>query len=174
MNDKEKSLTAERARSLFSYDPCTGTFLWKSTGRGRINFPNVGTTNVSGYLFAIVDGKRHSLHRLAWLITFGKWPPSHIDHKNGNRKDNRLANLRLASFSVNAQNIFRPNKNNRSGLRGVSQRKNGRFNARIHVPGVGVKSLGFFDSAQKAHRAYLVAKRKIHPHSIPENSSCLS
>ena len=44
----------------------------------------------------------------------------HIDHINGNKLDNRRENLRVVSASVNQANRKRLNKNNTSGMRGVS------------------------------------------------------
>jgi hypothetical protein len=44
----------------------------------------------------------------------------HIDHINGIKLDNRRENLRVVSASVNQANRKRLNRNNRSGMRGVS------------------------------------------------------
>jgi hypothetical protein len=54
----------------------------------------------------------------------GPIPPGHhIDHINGNKLDNRRENLRVVSASVNQANRKRLNKNNSSGMRGVSLTK---------------------------------------------------
>jgi len=51
----------------------------------------------------------------------GKIPDGHhIDHINGNKLDNRRENLRVVSASVNQANRKRLNKNNTSGMRGVT------------------------------------------------------
>lgn len=71
-----------------------------------------------------------------------------VDHVNGDGLDNRRANLRPATSSQNAANARR-RKDNSSGFKGVSQRPNGRWMARIRM-----KSLGTFPTAELAARAY--------------------
>lgn len=71
-----------------------------------------------------------------------------VDHKNNDTLDNRRSNLRIASYSQNAQNRVA-----KSGLKGVSREPSGRYRARIEIAGKGV-SLGTFDTAEDAARAY--------------------
>ncbi|EHB7575351.1 HNH endonuclease, partial [Escherichia coli] len=33
------------------------------------------------------------VHRIAWLMVYNDWPTDVIDHINGDRSDNRIANL---------------------------------------------------------------------------------
>ena len=32
---------------------------------------------------------------LLWLVVHGEWPPAELSRVNGDRRDNRLANLRV-------------------------------------------------------------------------------
>ena len=41
-----------------------------------------------------IDNRRHLLHRLAWLWMTGALPRWNVEHINGDRSDNRWANLR--------------------------------------------------------------------------------
>lgn len=90
----------------------------------------------------------------------GHWPTYQIDHINGDRSDNRLANLRDVSATVNAQNQRKAYANNRAGLLGA-HRAGKRYVARIRMPQARI-FLGGFASAEEAHAAYVAAKRLLH------------
>ena len=82
-------------------------------------------------------------------------PGTIVDHINGDRLDNRRANLRLVTPSQNnANGRDRPR---RSGYRGVyPHRPTGRWIAQISVSG-RVRHLGIFDDPLEAARAYDLA-----------------
>jgi hypothetical protein len=85
-----------------------------------------------------------------------------IDHINGNKLDNRWSNLRIVERVTNGQNRRRANKNNAAGLLGAHKRRGSTgWTSSITTPD-GVRFLGFFDSAIKAHEAYVSAKRQLH------------
>jgi hypothetical protein len=89
----------------------------------------------------------------------GVWPPAQIDHVNRGTANNAIAELRLATHSQNQRNKTNQ-KNNTSGYKGVSFRKDmGRYDARIKVNGKSIH-LGFFDDPRLAHAAYVAAARK--------------
>lgn len=103
-----------------------------------------------GYIKAICRGKTLLLHRLIMNVV-----DSHIqiDHINGNQKDNRRTNLRLATASQNGMNR-KVNKNNKLGLKGVSYyKKLGKYRAQINVEGHNIH-LGWFDNPYEAFEAY--------------------
>ena len=72
----------------------------------------------TGYRMIGVDNKVYSAHRLMWLHVYGDWPKGQIDHINGDRLDNRPANLRDVSATENQRNKCLA-KNNKSGIPGV-------------------------------------------------------
>ena len=101
-------------------------------------------------------------YRLAWLYVHGKLPDGDIDHINGKPSDDRIKNLRDVSRSVNLQNQRAARSNNSSGLLGVFfQKTMNKWTSKIQLDWK-TKSLGYFDTAEEAHAAYLKAKRELH------------
>jgi hypothetical protein len=154
------NLTAEEVRSLFHYDPDTGVFTRK-VNRHRFKSGEVaGTKSDEGYINIKVQKSTYKAHRLAWLYVYGAFPDLQIDHINGIRSDNRIANLREVTHSGNTQNQRTYQRSNKSGFLGVSP-NNRRWKATISVHGE-YKYLGTFDTPELAHQAYLDAKRSLH------------
>ena len=120
-----------------------------------------GCLRNDGYTTIKIDGRIHRAHRLAWLHVHGEWPNDQLDHINGSRSDNRLANLRAASHSENQHNQRKPRSDNKSGFLGVFPYR-GKFRAMIRIDGKQ-RSLGDFSTPEAAHEAYLKAKRALHP-----------
>lgn len=78
---------------------------------------------------------------------------SRPDHKDGNGLNNQRGNLRAATPSQQAANRQRFS-NNSSGFKGVYWRnRHKKWEAQIRKNGV-LKSLGYFDVAEKAAHAY--------------------
>lgn len=157
---------AEELRALLDYDPETGVFVWRPQPKRKFGKQPAsgvaGKLTVQGYLCVHVYRKSYPAHRLAWLHYYGEWPKQSIDHINGQRDDNRIANLRDVAAKVNNENRHRPRKDSRSGILGVNAYPNGRFTASIKYGGKQ-HHLGTFGTASEAQAAYLVAKAKHHP-----------
>jgi len=145
------------------YCPNTGAFY-------RLSNPSIEIKNISqqGYINFKYKGKKYLAHRIAWFIHTGKWPKNEIDHINGNRSDNRIANLRDVDRRTNVHNQRNPQKGNKSGFLGVfwnKQRNNWVAKICSHKK---TKFLGGYATAYEAHLAYLDAKKIYHP-SAPVN-----
>jgi hypothetical protein len=101
-----------------------------------------------------IDGQVYKAHRLAWVYVHGIEPKRHLDHINGVRDDNRIANLREATVSQNAMN-----------KKAVNRLKGAHWNGTVKKwQSVVVKSgrqiwLGYFASAEAAHAAYCSAAK---------------
>lgn len=159
----KQELTAARLRELLHYDPETGVFTW------RVNTSNVkagaiaNSVHTNGYIRFGVDGAKRYAHRLAWLYVHGEMPAHQIDHINGNRRDNRITNLRDVTRGVNMENQRRARSNNMSsGLLGVSWNKAAcKWSASIMVARRNLY-LGLYSEKGDAYAAYLKAKREMH------------
>lgn len=155
----KRELTVDLLRSLLDYNRDDGTFIWKWNGSIAS-----GSVKKTGYRYLSIDGGEYLAHRLAWLHVHGSWPKHYIDHIDGNPANNAIANLRDVTQAVNTQNRRSAGTNSTTGMLGVSYYGGGRkkpYAARIQLNGV-VRSLGYFATAEEAHQAYLVGKRKIH------------
>lgn len=154
-------ITLARAKEAFNYNPATGVFTWKIS-RGRVKIGDVAGTNGShGYRIIGIDGAYYFAHRLAWFFTHGYWPVE-VDHKNGEPADNRISNLRDSTRQLNLHNQRRPQKRNKCGLLGVSySKRRKKWRAQIAIDGRG-RDIGYYDTPEEAHAAYVAEKRKIH------------
>jgi len=84
-----------------------------------------------------------------------------VDHIDGNGLNNRRGNLRLATPSQNSCNKG-VTKSNTSGYKGVFWEKGrGKWRALIRL-NYKLKHLGFFDTPEKAYKAYCEASDKLH------------
>lgn len=157
----------ERAMSLVAYEPETGLFRWKvrRNSHGRAVNPGdvAGTINKDGYVVINFSGKLWRGQRLAHLFMTGDVPPKGIDmdHINGNRADNRWANLRTVTRSQNNYNMG-ISKRNVSGVKGVSWvAKREKWLARLKVEGK-IIHLGEFKDKQLAIAARKAGEDKYH------------
>lgn len=152
-------ITQARLKELLHYDPHTGLLTWAAGPRlGK----GAGCRQKVGYLVVRLDGVLHYAHRLAYLYVTGETPHL-IDHVNGDRSDNRAANLRAATSEINNQNRRLPTARTKYDLPlGVSYDKRRlRYVAQIRISGKNT-SLGQFACPEDAHQAYLKAKRELH------------
>ena len=152
-------VTAERIRELAFYDAESGKLIRKIRRGGRGgNGSAMGHAAGNGYLYAGIDYGYYTVHRLIWLYVTGEWPTEMIDHINGNKIDNRISNLRLATRSLNAANSkARSSKKKKKGVYYDCRRD--KFYAHISYEGRKMH-IGAFDDANSAHEAYMRAASK--------------
>ena len=150
--------SAEKIRSLLDYDQKTGSFVWKARP-GSSSFKKsmvgkaAGSAHSSGYLAISLHGKKYLAHHLAWVHFYGSWPPAYIDHINLNKRDNRIANLRLATPGQNSANasLRCDNTSGYLGVRFEPRRK--KWIAVLHHEGK-TRQLGSFATPEMAAAAY--------------------
>lgn len=157
-------MTHEELIEAVLYCKETGIFTRRKAAGNTLAGSTIGCIDKKGYLKALVLGSYVKLHRLAWFYTHGTWPSEQVDHINGVKTDNRIANLRVCDTSTNCLNQQGPRTNNKIGYQGVHQiKKTGRFRACCNLQGVK-HHLGVFATVEEAHLAYSTFKA---PH-LPE------
>lgn len=147
----------DELRANFRYEPETGRFYRKTdhvAGNGAV-CARAGDEVRAGngsYRRLHIGKLKVYAHRAAWAMVYGEWP-KYVDHINGDKLDNRLANLRACSMRQNSGNS-RLSSTNKSGYKGVCWH---RAMKKWHAQIKGRGSLGFFDTPQEAHEAYKAA-----------------
>jgi hypothetical protein len=138
------------------YDPETGDLWFKSPRRGKDISKPIRNKHSNGYYALRTRGINFYAHRLAWFLYYGNWPVGQIDHINGDRADNRIANLRDVSASINQRNRLNIKKD--SGVRFRKDRK--RWQAYISVDNKFV-SLGHFGCKTAALVKRALSEKKL-------------
>lgn len=172
--------TPEQLRELLRYEPDTGKLFWRErppkmfeggaypperTAK-RWNTRYAGAEAMTalkdgGYRTGRVMGRQYLSHRICWVLHYGSWPTSGVDHINGVTGDNRIVNLRDETQSENMRNTKR-RSNNKSGVKGVFWvERDGKWEAQICIDGKK-RSLGKYFDIEDAANAYREAAKRIH------------
>ena len=164
-------LTKDQVQSLLTYSPDTGQLTWR-VDRGRTAKAGqvAGCSDKQGYVCLKINSKTYKAHRIAWLLVYGRWPDSQLDHINGSPSDNRIANLREVNPRQNAENR-RVTHTDTAHLKGVNyMRKIRKWASSIQSAGVSYY-LGVFSTPEEAHAAYRAAALILHTHSNLANKN---
>jgi hypothetical protein len=163
MKSDFRNIDADFFRRHFDYDESSGIFR-RRTFRGKqlSDTRNTGTFDARGYITLSIEGQNFLAHRVAWAIKNGDISSTiDIDHINGNKSDNRLKNLRIASRSENSCN--KPiSKQTSSGVKGVCWHKlAGKWYAQLKIKGAYVYRKSF-DRLEDAERAIKEKRTEFH------------
>ncbi len=156
----------DKCLEKLSYDQETGIFTWNYDGTRGVKAGDVaGYKMQNGYIMLSVGGRKIIAHKVAWLFVYGEFPEGNLDHINRNKADNRISNLRNATYEQNAQNREK-NCKNTSGYKGVTwHKRDQRWQAAITIKRK-VIHLGYYQDPQDAYSAYIEASKKYQSHSI--------
>ena len=121
------------------------------TRRKGIHF---GSMSANRYLEVWTKAGPRRVHRLVARAFLGESNET-VNHKNGIKEDNRLANLEYCPRDTNSQEAAL-----RRNAVGCYQTKNGRWQARIQVGGRSY-GLGTFATEEEARKAYREARENV-------------
>ena len=141
-----KKSTYLKLAEMMTYDEDTGFLQWKVGHGGKHEGKRAGYISDKKYGYRKVESKgtRYFCHIIAWIISTGKYPLTHLDHINGNPDDNSLSNLRDVPANLNQRNA--PRKKTKAHIPYVGVR---RVHNKWSVDCCGVK-LGSFDCLGQA------------------------
>ncbi len=138
-------LTHARLLELVSYSALTGAFSWRTQPEG------CSGPYQDRYHRIRLDRELYLSHRVAWFYHYGEWPKGHLDHKDRNKLNNAIDNLRIVNRAMQRANST---KASTSGLKGVT------IIAQITIDGKHVH-LGSFPTPEAAHEAYCKKAKEV-------------
>ena len=119
----------------------------------------IGAPNEEGYIrIRGSNGKEYRAHRIIWSLHNGEIPKGMlIDHIDGNRQNNKIENLRLATRTQNNTNSISKGNKYPKGV----QASGNKFRARIYSQGKWY-SLGTYTTVEEASNAYIKKAEELH------------
>lgn len=162
-------LTKDFLREVFEYDEANGGLKWlpkipicQENRRWNTRYAGkpAGSPNNEGYYHVKIWGKKYKLHRLVFLY-FNGFLPEVVDHKDGDKSNNRIQNLREANRQSNNYNS-KIGSGNTSGVKGVSWHKqHKKWYATIRFERKPI-FLGLFDNKHEAEACVIAARKTYH------------
>ena len=131
---------------------------WNARWAGKEAFT---VKNNNGYLMGEIFTRSYMAHRIIWKMAVGA-DPEEIDHIDGNRSNNKIANLRSVSRQENTRNRALPS-NNTSGVIGVHKSHWNTWVAVVTIDG-RIKRLGSYQTMEAAQAARKRAQRLLGYH----------
>lgn len=106
---KKMPLTFDDVNERVAYDPETGMFTWKvapcrrmkaGDEAGTVKSPRLDekTGKMVGYKYIRVLYSETPAARVAWLLTYGKWPETNLVYIDNNPENLRISNLKEAAY----------------------------------------------------------------------------
>jgi hypothetical protein len=176
MRNKELSLPSQSyLYECFTYDYETGKLYWRDRPEQHFKtrqifkmwnacfaHKEIGVNSKESYLSVCVDKQPYMLHRIIWrLVTGDDLIGFEIDHINGDKKDNRIENLRKATRNQNEHNK-KLARNNTSGYKGVCfETRTGKWMAYVKHNSISYQ-LGRFNTKDAALAVVVKKRNELH------------
>lgn len=154
-------LTRQRILHLLHVDVESGKLFWKNhEQRPDLIGQEAGHIN-EGYRRLSIDGHEVYASQIIWFIRRREWPKFTLDHRDTDKLNDSISNLRKATKAQNAFNSAM-NARNTSGFKGVSFcRSTNKWRASIRIAG-REKNLGRYHTPEEAHAAWYKAACELH------------
>lgn len=152
-------ITQELLHELFEYRD--GKLYWRIKPNKRESIgQEAGYKTPDGYRKIGYNYKWYGTHRLIFLM-FNGFLPKLLDHKNGIRDDNRIENLRPATYSQNNSNC-RMRDSNTSGVKNVVWDKDrNKWRVQASIQGK-MRNFGRYDDIELAELVAIEVRNKYH------------
>jgi hypothetical protein len=152
-------ITKKFLHEIFDYK--NGCLYWKVKFSRKINIgQKAGCDMGNNYFKIVINKKKYLSHRLIYLYHYG-YMPEVVDHINKNSTDNRIENLREATFQQNQYNR-KLNKNSSTGIKNVYwNKKTNKWSVRFTIE-KKLKHFGCFDNFESAKLISQEIRNKYH------------
>jgi hypothetical protein len=155
----EQILSQEYLHQLFDYRDGE---LYRKIKKSANAMPNqkAGSLQKTGYYAICINYKRQYSHRIIFMMHHG-YMPEYVDHIDGNRKNNKIENLRDATHSENMCNQ-KLRSDNKSGLKGINWHKAANKWRAFIAFRKKQYHLGLFDNIDDAKKAIDLKRIELH------------
>lgn len=127
----KQDISIERARTLYAYNSETGTLTYRARLSPRVNVGDPVGGKSKGYRYAKIDGVAFPLHHLIWFHQKGYWPKEDLAFRDYDQSNTKIENLveQTKVETVQKQGLRSTNK---TGVKGISLTKSGRFQVHLY------------------------------------------
>lgn len=144
----------EELRKAFSYNPETGVITRTKWTKNAVLGPlQAGRHNTS------YEGVRYMITHLMWALHYGYWPDQLVDHRDGNKKNTKINNLRQATHQQNQFNKVGFGQYPKGVVFKDDARRKKPWSARIRINGRKIP-IGAYTTMEEAAEAYRQAAEK--------------
>ena len=105
-------MNQDELKELVQYDPGSGRFFWKKASSNKTKAgEECGCKTKAGYVVLRLNGKLYQANQMAWLYQYGEIPGVRLRFLNGDRSDNRIANIAATNSELlprKKREVFKP------------------------------------------------------------------